>query len=339
MSDARPQGLPADVAREVPVEAERAALETVWSAMAAARSAPAVSAAESSAMWAAIVAGTTVTETSGDVDTPAISRPLASPHKGRPVPTRANRPAWARRRVGGVTLAVTALVIVAMMFGRPGAWREVQVPRGQQQVVLLPDGSAVTLSASARLRYREDFRGWFGQPAARRAELEGTAYFAVEKDGRPFTVRTYNAEVRVLGTEFEVQAWPAEGAGTAVAVAEGRVALAGSSGRDLTLAAGDRAMLTHEATTPTKASAVAVERVAPWRRGGFVAVDEPLASVVASLERQFDVTIDVEDGTIRDRRITLYYPDAALDRVLGDLATMQALTIERRRDGYLLRLP
>lgn len=330
MSDARQQGLPADVAREVTTEAERAALDTVWHALETARTAPAVSAADSSAMWAAIVAGTSTT---AGASVPP--RTLASPVAG----TRTDRPAWARRRMRGAALAAVAIAVVALTLGRPGGWREVQVPRGQQQSVQLPDGSAVTLNAGARLRYREDFRGWFGQPADRHAELEGAAYFVVAKDARAFTVRTYNAAVRVLGTEFEVQAWPAEGTGTAVAVAEGRVAFAGGTGRDVTLTAGDRAVMAHDASLPIGASAVSVERVAPWRRGGFVAVDEPLARVVASLERQFDVTIAVDDDAIGDRRITLYYPEVVLDRVLGDLATMQSLTVERRRDGYRLRLP
>ncbi len=331
MSDAREQGLPADVARDVPDEAERAGLDTVWRAMESARPAPAVSAVESSVMWAAIVAGTS-TPASESVPSRALASPAAIARTDR-------RPAWARRRVRGAVFTAVALAVVATLLGRPGAWREVQVARGQQQTVQLPDGSAVTLNAGARLRYRNDFRGWFGRPADRVAELEGAAYFAVAKDGRSFSVRTYNAEVRVLGTEFEVQAWPAERSGTVVAVAEGRVAFAGSGTRDITLAAGDRAVLAHAASAPGAAAAVAVDRVAPWRRGGFVAVDEPLTSVVASLERQFDVTIEIGDPAIADRRITLYYPEVALDRVLGDLATMQSLTVERRRDRYLLRLP
>jgi ferric-dicitrate binding protein FerR (iron transport regulator) len=332
VSDARQPELPADVAREVPVEAERAALEAVWHALDAARSAPAVTASESSAMWAAIVAGTSTA-----VAEPSTPSAVPAPVASRSAARSRHRPAWARRRVRAAALVVLAVAVA--ILGRPGAWQEVQVPRGQQQAVTLPDGSAVTLSAGARLRYREGFRGWFGRSTDRRADLEGTAYFAVVKDGRAFSVQTYNADVRVLGTAFEVQAWPAEESGTAVSVAEGRVALAARSGRDLTLAAGDRAAVAHDADTPSAAALVPVEHVAPWRYGGFVSVNEPLAQVVASLERQFDVVIEIEDVAVSDRRVTLYYPEATLDRVLRDLATMQSLTVERRREGYRLRRP
>jgi len=338
VSDPRQRPLPADVSREVADEAERVALETVWQALDTARPAPAVSAAESAAMWEAIVAGTA---TSDREPPPKISEEAshAAPTVGRTATRPSPRPAWAQRRVRGAALATVVLAVVATILGRPGAWQEVQVPRAQQRTVALPDGSAVTLSAGARLRYREGFRAWFGRAADRRLELDGTAYFAVRKDGRAFTVGTHNAEVRVLGTEFEVQAWAGEGAGTSVSVADGRVSLSARSGREITLAAGDRAAVAPDATAPGAASAVAVDRVAPWRRGGFVAVDEPLAQVVAALERQFDVSIELDDAAIGARRITLYYPEAALDRVLGDLTTMQSLTLERRREGYRLRQP
>jgi transmembrane sensor len=338
VSDPRQRPLPADVAREVPDEAERVALETVWHALDAARPASMVSAAESAAMWAAIVEGTATSDREPPPNSTAAAS-LAAATNGRTTLRPSPRPAWARRRVRGAALATVALAVVAMILGRPGAWLEVQVPRAQQRTVALPDGSAVTLSAGARLRYRDGFRAWFGRAADRRLELDGTAYFAVRKDGRAFTVRTHNAAVRVLGTEFEVQAWAGEGAGTSVTVAEGRVSLSARSGREITLAAGDRAAVARDATAPSAASSVVVDRVAPWRRGGFVAVDEPLGQVVASLERQFDVVIAVDDAAVGDRRVTLYYPEAALDRVLGDLATMHSLTVERRREGYRLRRP
>ncbi len=332
MSNAPQRMLPADVARGVADDAERAALETVWTALDAARPGAAVTPSESSAMWAAIVAGTSQPT---NVDGSASRSVLASQPRG----IRGDRPAWARRRVRASALMTLGFAIVAVVAARPGRWQEVQVPRAQQRVVSLPDGSRVTLDAGARLRYRDGFRGWFGRAADRHTELEGAAYFDVASNGRPFTVHTYNASVSVLGTEFEVQSWSAEGTGTTVAVAEGRVALAGHTANAVTLNAGQRAVVTHAENAPDSAAPLPVDRVAPWRRGGFVAVNEPLASVVATLERHFDTNIELADASLGQQRITLYYPVAALDRVLGDVATMESLTLERQRDGYVLRRP
>lgn len=334
MSDARQRQLPADVAHDVPQEAERAALERVWNALESARPSSGVSPADSSAMWAAIMAGTS-TPSAEPAPKPSATR---SPSR-HAAAVRAYRPAWSRRRARYGAIAALALTVVVGVLGRPGAWQDVQVARGAQRVVQLPDGSEVSLAAGSRLRYREGFRGWFGRMSDREAQLEGAAFFDIATDGRAFIVRTYNADVRVLGTQFEVQAWPSDSAGTAVAVAEGRVALAGRAGGDVTLEAGDRSRVAHLANAPDRVAPLAIERVAPWRRGGFVAVDEPLAGVVATLARHFNAVIELADPALGSRRITLYYPDAELDRVLGDLATMQSLTVERRRDGYLLRQP
>jgi ferric-dicitrate binding protein FerR (iron transport regulator) len=330
VSNAPERSLPADVAREIPDDGERAALETVWAALDGARPAASVTPAETSAMWAAIVAGTSQ----------AVPAPASRPAPSVPgITARRNQPAWARRRPSASTLITLAFACAALFTARPGSWQVVEVPLAQQRVISLPDGSEATLHAGTRLRYRDGFRGWFWRAADRRLELEGAAYFDVVSDGRSFSVRTYNASVRVLGTEFEVQSWSGDRTGTAVTVAEGRVALAGSTGDAVTLVVGQRAVVLHAATAPESARDFSAERVAPWRSGGFVAVDEPLANVVATLERQFDTVIELDEPSIGAQRISLYYPDIALDRVLGDVATMQSLTLERRRDGYLLRRP
>jgi transmembrane sensor len=345
VSDARDRELPDDVAREVADPSERTALGAVWSALDSARPASAVTPDESAAMWAAIVAGTSVSssEEGGPVTPVPAAAPLSvtSPSRAGAVAPPA-RPAWARRPSRRVSAGAALLLVVAVLLGRPGSWQEVQVARGAQRQVLLPDGSTVALDAGSQLRYREGFRGWFGRAAKRGLELRGTAYFAVARDGRPFTVRTYNASVRVLGTEFSVQAWPQDRTGTIVAVAEGQVALAGETAGSVELAAGERATVAHGTATPTAATAVPIDRVAPWRSGGFVAIDEPLAQLLAVLSRRHDVDVVLDSSAVDsfgDQRVTVYYPDAPLDRVLGDLAVMQGLQVERRRTGYVLRLP
>jgi transmembrane sensor len=358
VSDTRDRAFPDDVAREVTNPAERQALEALWTTLAAAQPAPVVTSDESAAMWAAIVAGTSVAPVAAPVpvqpsvptalppqrSAQAMSPPAAEAALGvragatRPVAPPSARPAWARRR-GGLLAGASLCLALAATVGRPGDWQEVRVASGSPVVHALPDGSTITLDAGSQLRYRDGFRGWFGRAADRRTELEGTAYFAVARDGRPFSVQTHNATVRVLGTEFAVEAWPTEGIGTRVAVAEGRVALSGRSAQSTALDAGEHATVALGNDTPGSAGRLPVERVAPWRTGGLVAIDEPLAHVVATLARRHGVEITFGESALGERRLSLYYPDAELERVLTDVATMQGLTMERRRGGYLLRLP
>lgn len=81
----------------------------------------------------------------------------------------------------------------------------------------LPDGSVVTLQAGSRIDVG-DFR------KTREVNLEGKAYFVVERDeDKPFVVSTKSATVEVLGTSFVIDAREGDGAITRVLVETGTV--------------------------------------------------------------------------------------------------------------------
>lgn len=78
---------------------------------------------------------------------------------------------------------------------------------GNKTKVSLPDGSHVWLNAGSRLDYNNSN---FNQ-TQREVKLSGEAYFDIaHKDGKPFIVRSGNMRIRVLGTKFNVKAYPEE---------------------------------------------------------------------------------------------------------------------------------
>lgn len=69
---------------------------------------------------------------------------------------------------------------------------------------LLPDGSTVWLNAGSKLFYQNDFTG-----TTREVRLEGEAFFDIIKNtSKPFIVHTAGIDIRVLGTAFNVKAYP-----------------------------------------------------------------------------------------------------------------------------------
>jgi ferric-dicitrate binding protein FerR (iron transport regulator) len=87
-------------------------------------------------------------------------------------------------------------------------YNTITTPRGGQYQVVLADGSAVWLNAETSLRFPTDFVG-----KERRVEISGEAYFEVAKNkAMPFVVSVNGAEVQVLGTHFNVQAYDDEAA-------------------------------------------------------------------------------------------------------------------------------
>ena len=64
----------------------------------------------------------------------------------------------------------------------------------------LPDGSIVWLNADSKLSYSESF-----SRKNRNVRLEGEGYFEVEHGEHPFVIQTDSAQIKVLGTKFNVK--------------------------------------------------------------------------------------------------------------------------------------
>lgn len=105
-------------------------------------------------------------------------------------------------------------------------------PRGQKSTVILPDGSKVSLNSESYIEFRQDFS------EGRQVKLVGEAFFDVVHDvEHPFVVNSGDVMVRVLGTSFNVQAFPFDES-MSVAVVTGRVLVENtqnSSARDVLL--------------------------------------------------------------------------------------------------------
>lgn len=80
----------------------------------------------------------------------------------------------------------------------------VEAPKGQRVFITLADGTSVWLNPSTRLKVPNVF-----DKKQRNVELEGEGFFKVAKNpNAPFTVKTRQYNVKVLGTEFNVFAYP-----------------------------------------------------------------------------------------------------------------------------------
>ena len=97
-------------------------------------------------------------------------------------------------------------------------YHTIRVPRGGEYNLQLADGTKVYLNAGSSLRYPVRFTG-----KRREVTLSGEGYFEVAKDStQPFVVRAGDVDVRVLGTAFNVNAYP-EKETVATTLVEGRV--------------------------------------------------------------------------------------------------------------------
>ena len=172
-----------------------------------------------------------------------------------------------------------------------------QVPRGGEYHLVLADGTQVWLNAETELTYPTAFPG-----DNRRVRVKGEAYFEVAKDdGKPFIVEMEGWQVQVVGTAFNVSAYPAER--QHVTLAEGCVrAIQGEEVE--VLSPGEQAEITSQGMAVRE---VNVENYTAWRKKRFVFRSEPFPDLVKELERWYDVRI-ILDEEVRDIRLTVNLP-------------------------------
>ncbi|MEL7362703.1 MAG: FecR domain-containing protein [Bacteroidota bacterium] len=257
---------------------------------------------------------------------------------------RADRPAIRtphRRMRARWGVGIAAVLLTALTFGQWWAQRAVtlRAAPGEQIAATLPDGSTITLSGGTTLTYASGFRALgFRQADTRAVHLDGEAFFEVESGARPFVVSTFNAEVTVLGTRFNVQAHADDrDAATHVVLEEGSVAVsAGEIKRAIVLAPGEATVVraSEGIVAPTGPVPVALDRALAWRDGGFVAEAQPLADVFRAVERRYGVTISTAANVPLDRQLTLYLGPRPAEALMNDLALAAGLRVESRHGGF-----
>ena len=98
-------------------------------------------------------------------------------------------------------------------------YEEVYVPKGERIQMMFQDGTRAYLNSDTRLKFPKKF-----SLSEREVFISGEAYFVVtENPKRPFIVNINEMSVKVLGTSFNVHAYPEENDIT-VFLEKGRIA-------------------------------------------------------------------------------------------------------------------
>lgn len=172
-------------------------------------------------------------------------------------------------------------------------YNTVSTPVGGQYTVELPDGSKVWLNSASSLKFPTNFTG-----SERRVALSGEAYFEVAKNKEmPFRVNSRNAEVEVLGTHFNISAYPDEDINKTTLL-EGSVKVSSWS-KNCIIKPGEQASLTGGSPL-IKVSKVDTEEAVAWKNGYFMFTDENIHSIMRKLSRWYGVDVEYEDPKINE---------------------------------------
>lgn len=208
---------------------------------------------------------------------------------------------------------------------------QIATEAGQQKELVLPDGSHVRMNASSTLRYPENF-----STDNREVYLEGEAYFEVKSDAkRPFVIHGTEANVKVLGTAFNVNSYP--GKGMEVAVRSGKVNMVSNTGPE------KEVLMVPMMKKGTVNRAKGVWEVGPaeeadfsWLEGKLVFDEQPLGEVVQELSRWYGVKIQLKNQQLAGCRISSTFYRNSLEEVLETLSLIVDLNVSRENGVILL---
>ncbi len=190
-------------------------------------------------------------------------------------------------------------------------------PRGRKSLITLPDGSTVKLNAESYIEYEEDFI------ESRHVKLIGEAFFEVVGDPeREFLIEVGELQVRVLGTSFNIQAYPFKKNMT-VAVATGEVQVSRNEGSNniiLEILQKDEMISVDHESGAHKVSGFDPEEWFAWRDGILVFNAQSYEEIFSRLERWYGVEIIVKRRPVIAEGFTARYDNPTLEMVLEGIS-------------------
>lgn len=226
----------------------------------------------------------------------------------------------------------------------------VSTKKGSKTDLVLPDGTKVWVNADTKLTYDKEFGN-----NTREVTLTGEAYFDVTKDpSRPFIVHTPTLDVKVLGTAFNVRAYPNE-TNTQTTLLRGavEVLLKNKKHETIMLEPNEKIIVQNEVPVngvqtaiPKKTKAFELLNIAAnkkdttvveteWVKNRLVFEQEKIESLSPVLERWYNVTIELRRST-GDILYTGTFENDSLEDVLASLKAVGGFQYRIEKDKVII---
>ena len=189
-------------------------------------------------------------------------------------------------------------------------YNTITTPKGGQYQLELADGSKVWLNAASSLRFPTAFVG-----KDRMVELKGEAYFEVaHNENMPFHVMVNDVDVKVLGTQFNINSYDDE-EDLRTTLVQGSVLVSATNlKRALVLKPGQQAVVDAEQLSVNKD--VDINEVIAWKNGKFSFNATRLDHIMRQIARWYDLEVEFE-GQQQDRKFSgIVDRDSKLSEVL-----------------------
>lgn len=252
------------------------------------------------------------------------------------------------RRYAAAAAAVTLLITGAyawMKYSQKETWTvtrfEYATAQNGHQTIMLPDSSVVMLNGNSRITISKDYR---------EVTLTGEAFFDIKHDAaHPFVVHTNDYKVRVLGTSFNVRAYP--GTKTETDLITGKVEIVPVASERVTLQPNQKFILEHNLAVPGKAVKPDIKRTVAslhvdsltrhvtetaWARTKIEINNETLEQIAVKLQAWYGINISFASEEVKNYRYTASFDDETIFKVLQYLQQSYPFTYNVEQDSIII---
>lgn len=193
---------------------------------------------------------------------------------------------------------------------------EVVTASNQQKQCTLADGTTIVLNSCTKITYPSKFND-----TTRVVTLEGEAYFSVASDAeKPFIVKTSNLSVRVLGTKFNISAYPTNDR-TIATLNSGKIQVNVQSGKTDSkyILKPNQEIVFNKTDNSVLINTVTGEN-SSWKDGSLVFQDATFNDIMNTIERRYGITVDYDKQEFLNTPYTIkFIHNESLEDVLNVL--------------------
>lgn len=177
---------------------------------------------------------------------------------------------------------------------------EIIVPIRSEYQFELSDGTKLRMNAGSRVKFKYPL-----MDERRSIEIEGEVFLSVAKDAnRPFVVYLPNGNcINVLGTEFNVRAYPEDKQISAVLI-EGEISWKSASEKEWIIEPG-QLLTCNKVDESVEICYVNAEQYTAWKDGKFYYSNKPLVEILTDISRWYGVEFKFENEDLERLRMSL----------------------------------
>jgi len=229
-------------------------------------------------------------------------------------------------------LSTAVLFILCMVFyvvelPHSGYINHRMAGKGQRLTFTLPDSSTVILNSGSEVEYSNDFT------KRRTIHLKGEAFFKVTKNNdSPFIVQTNDFDVKVLGTEFNINS---NTSNQTVSLAKGKVNVRFEESKDeINLMPNEELVYNAKTKAVTKRN-FDVSKILAWKDNILFLDDEKIEDALPRINQFYGVNFVIKDPEIATKHITGSFKDQTVDEFITSLEFISDLSITKTSENNI----